>query len=500
VRGGIEAERIEGALVEAARRRKMVLSGDGRLSDLAEFLLDASTPTSTPPASVIDAQAHRLGLIEPVPSFMVFGVGIGDDGTLARSLDELLAGAPGEAGYNRYGVAVVDRSGRGVAAVVVSAACAEIDPVPRRVAPGSMVAVRGRLRSKYEHPKLDITLPSGAVRHIAERSGAEFDFMAPIGEVGVHRVELLADGPYGPKVLANFPVFAGVDEPPMGPVAPPAVVAEPSDERAVAGRLFALLNDARRSAGLSPLAQHGGLGEVAAAHSQDMVGSGFFGHVSPGNGDLLARVRKRGLGFLILAENLGRGSTAEEVNSMLLDSPAHRANALDANYSYVGIGVSISQRGGHPEIVATEEFAGVSKPLDVATAPDELLRIVNDRRSAAGAQRLEPDAFLTEAARSGVTLYFQDPPQPQSQILQKVTSEISRPSAGISSPIAARMRATKSFLLPVISMDHAAKSIDQLFDPTIRYIGIGVARGTRPETGPDTTGVLVVLGWPRNPR
>jgi len=478
----------------------MTLSGDGRLADLAEFLVESATPTSTPPASVIDAQAHRLGLIEPVPSFMIFGVQPADPtAKLASSIDELLAGAPGDTGYNRYGLAVVDRSGRAVAALVVSAACAEIDPVPRRVAPGSNVSVRGRLRAKYEHPKLDITLPNGVVRHVADGAGSDFDFVAPIGEVGVHRVELLADGPYGPKVLANFPVFAGIDEPPLGPVVPAAVGAEPSDEATVVGRLFALLNDARRTAGLAPLAQHGGLAEVAAAHSQDMVGTGFFGHVSPANGDLLARVRKRGLGFLVIAENLGRGSTADEVNAMLLDSPAHRANALDANYAYVGIGVAISQRGGHPEIVATEEFAGVSKPIDLATAPDELLRIVNERRAAAGAPRLEPDAFLSDAARRGVALYFQDPSQPQSQILQRVTTEIARPSAGASSPIALRIRATKSFLLPVISMEHAVKSVDQLLDPAIRYVGIGVARGTRPETGPDTTGVLVVVGWPRNP-
>jgi hypothetical protein len=48
----------------------------------------------------------------------------------------------------------------------------------------------------------------------------------------------------------------------------------------------------------------------------------------------------------------------------------------------------------------------------------------------------------------------------------------------------------------VISLEHATK-IEQLFDPSALYVGIGVARGTRPETGPDTIGVLVVLGWPR---
>jgi uncharacterized protein YkwD len=496
VRGGPDAERIEQALREVARGRGMDLVGDGRLAELAAFIAAAMDPTGSPPASSsVDAYSRHLGLVEPVPLFMVFGQ-VKEAGA-PETLEQMLRGAPKNVGYNRYGVVVVPRFAQRLAVVVLSAAALEMDPVARSAAPGTLLPLRGKLGDRYKHPQLEITLPNGTVKHVADAPGADFGFAAPIAERGVHRVEILADGPYGIEVLANFPVFAGIDEPPVV-IAPPAraVGEQPSDEATVAAKLLALLNDARKAANVPPLKEHAGLAEVARAHSDDMVSAGFFGHVSPVNGDPAARVRRKGLGFVVIAENVGRGSTAEEVNTMLLDSPGHRANALDANLTHVGIGVVIDQRGGHSQIVATEEFGGVSKSIDVATAPDELLRLVNARRSAAGAGKLEVDPVLTEAARAGVTLFFREPFQPQEQIVQNVNNDIVRPVDGRASPVARRMRAAQSFLLPVITLDHATK-IEQLFDPRARFIGIGVAQGMRPETGPGTIGVLVVIGWPR---
>jgi uncharacterized protein YkwD len=496
VRGGPDADRIERALLEVTRARGLDIAGDGRLAELAAFIAAAVDPTGTPPASTaVDAYSRHLGLVEPVPLFMVFGQV--EEAGAPQTLEQMLRGAPKNVGYNRYGIVVAPRFGQRLAVVVLSAAALEMDPVARSAAPGSTLPLHGRLRDRYKHAQLEITLPNGTVKHVADKPGVDFDFAAPIFQQGIHRVEILADGPYGIEVLANFPVFAGVAEPPivLAPASHPAVE-QPSDETAVAARLFALLNDARRAANVPPLKEHTGLAEVARAHSDDMVGAGFFGHVSPVNGDPATRVRRKGLGFVLIAENVGRGSTADEVNTMLLDSPGHRANALDANLTHVGIGVVIDQRGGHAQIVATEEFGGVSKSIDVASAPDDLLRIVNARRTMAGAPKLEVDPVLADAANGGVQLFFREPFQPQEQIVQKVNTDIVRPVDGRASAVARRMRAAQSFLLPVISLEHATK-IDQLFDPRARFVGIGVAQGMRPETGPNTIGVLVVVGWPR---
>jgi uncharacterized protein YkwD len=498
VRGGQDAERIERALLDLTASRRMELAGDGRLAELAIFIAGAVDAAGTPPSSsAVDSYAHHLGLVEPVPLFMVFGPS--KDAAAARqSMEDMLRGVPRNVGYNRYGIAVVPHFSQRLAVVVLSAAGAEMEPIARRTIPGSTLSLRGHLHDRYKHSQVEITLPNGSVRHVADKAGTTFDFAIPIQEKGIYRVELLADGPYGVEVLANFPVFAGIPEPAVDSPSRSASYANvaPGDERAVVAKLVALLNESRKAAGVAALKEHPGLAEVADAHSRDMLESGFFGHVSPTNGDPAARVRRKGLGFVLIAENVGRGSTADEVHTMLLDSPGHRANALDPNLAYVGIGVAIDKQGGHPQIVATEEFGGVSKAVDLAAAPDDLLRKVNARRSASGAARLEIDPVLADAARKGVALYFRDTSQPQEQVVQKVNGEIVRPLGGRGSPVAKRMRAAQSFLLPVISLDHATK-IDQLFDPAARYVGIGVAQGTRPETGPDTIAVLVVLGWPR---
>ena len=58
---------------------------------------------------------------------------------------------------------------------------------------------------------------------------------------------------------------------------------------------------------------------------------------------------------------------------MLLDSPGHRANALDPNLTLVGIGVVVDRRQGQVQVVATEDFGGVAKPIDIRSAPKIVL-------------------------------------------------------------------------------------------------------------------------------
>src|SRR5262249_7807710 len=160
---------------------------------------------------------------------------------------------------------------------------------------------------------------------------------------------------------------------------------------------------------------HSGLAEVAELHSRDMVQSGFFGHDSPTFGDPATRVHRKGLAFVVIAENVGRGSTAEEVNTMLLDSPGHRANALDPNLTHVGIGVVLDTRQGNAEIVATEDFGGVARSIDVGAAPDEVLRAINAERSKAGAGALVVDPLLVKAAARGAARFFAEPAPTQQQ-------------------------------------------------------------------------------------
>jgi uncharacterized protein YkwD len=493
--GGGEGESVERALVEAARGRGMALEADARLVELGRFIVSAFESKGKPPGSAtIDACARRLGLIEPVPLFMIFGKA--EDGSWATSVQGMLANLPRSATYNRQGVAVVSHSGQPLAVAVLSAVSAEIQPIPRRAREGGVVILRGRLRDRHQHPDVEVTRPNGTVTHIGDKPGTDFDFVVPLPTRGVHRVELLAEGPFGVEVLANFPVFAGVDEPKVvTEEALSETEIDPKDARGVESKLLALLNEARIAAGVPALASHNGLAEVAVLHSRDMVESGFFGHDSPTNGDPATRVHKKGLAFVLIAENVGRGSTAREVHNMLLESPGHRANALDPNLTHVGIGVVLDMRHGHPEIVATQEFGGVARPVNLSTAAGEIIRTINAERSKAGVAPLVADPVLVSAARRGAELFFRDPTQSQQQVVASVNESLIKPVNGVA-PIGKRMRAAQSFLSPVISIERAPK-IDRALDPSARYVGVGVAQGARPETGPSAIAIVVVLGWPR---
>src|SRR5262252_8655544 len=91
VRGGPDADRIEQALMEVARQRGMDLTGDGRLAELATFIAAAMDPSGSPPASsAVDAYSRHLGLIEPVPLFMVFGQV--QEAGVPQTLEQMLRG------------------------------------------------------------------------------------------------------------------------------------------------------------------------------------------------------------------------------------------------------------------------------------------------------------------------------------------------------------------------------------------------------------------------
>jgi hypothetical protein len=156
----------------------------------------------------------------------------------------------------------------------------------------------------------------------------------------------------------------------------------------------------------------------------------------------------------------------------------------------------LDTRGGHANILATEEFGGVPKTIDLRPAPAEIIRLINARRSELGARKLEVDSFLTESAQKGAALFFQEPYQTQQQVVEGVNTAIARPPGGRASPVARRIRAAQSFLVPAITLQQAVK-LEPLYDPAARYIGVAVSQGTRPETGPNTIAVLMVVGWPR---
>jgi len=155
---------------------------------------------------------------------------------------------------------------------------------------------------------------------------------------GRYQVEIVASGATGSAVLANFPVYCGVEPPaaaPRGAGVHPAVVTVEEAET----QLLALINRDRKAAGVAPVVADDRLTAIARAHTQDMVDHDFVGHISPRTGGPVDRVHRAGLTPTFISENVGRGYTAEEAEQGFMSSPGHRANIVDPRPRRVGVGI-----------------------------------------------------------------------------------------------------------------------------------------------------------------
>ncbi|OGM59062.1 hypothetical protein A3A75_05345 [Candidatus Woesebacteria bacterium RIFCSPLOWO2_01_FULL_39_10] len=103
--------------------------------------------------------------------------------------------------------------------------------------------------------------------------------------------------------------------------------------------MFKLVNEERKSRGISELTWRSDVVPVARDHAQDMWEREYFGHYSPEGEDAGNRMEKAGVEFMIVGENLALAPTLSTAHQGLMNSEGHRKNILDTEFKRVGIGV-----------------------------------------------------------------------------------------------------------------------------------------------------------------
>jgi uncharacterized protein YkwD len=215
---------------------------------------------------------------------------------------------------------------------------------------------------------------------------------------GAYQVEVLAEGAYGPEVVANFPLYCGVKAPRVLRVEIERVDAG-VDAEAVTRSNFAALNATRERQGLAPLQWDNAAAAVAKGHSEDMLAGNFVGHNSPRTGDVEARFRRAGIVNAVLRENVARGYGPRGIHQSLMMSPGHRANILAPDVTHVGIGSVIgppesdSADAPRPILLTQNFFAKIGE--DLPADPVAALRDRVDRaRKAEGLPAVVWDSAL----------------------------------------------------------------------------------------------------------
>lgn len=106
-----------------------------------------------------------------------------------------------------------------------------------------------------------------------------------------------------------------------------------------------MLNDARSSAGIAPLAVDDDATKKAQAWAVKLAAEQRLSHSNVAAGI--------GGAWQSLGENVASSSTVEGLHRVLMSSPDHRSRLLDAGFTHVGIGIA---RGDNGKLYTVQVF------------------------------------------------------------------------------------------------------------------------------------------------
>jgi uncharacterized protein YkwD len=463
--GGRLAERIAAQVVEALRARGAEPEADGTLAVTAAWFLEETMAGRTHASADGQLVARRRGLAGNLVAMATAGV----EGPQSELWRKSLAQVPINVPVNRYGVRA---SAAGVVAVAFGSVEARLAPIPRHASPGRTLHLTGEIGTRFDHALAYLTGVDGKVQELRQPS-RQVDATFKLAGPGVYQAEVMGDGATGPVVLVNVPIYVGVPEPELGrgPSAGAAAVdAEP--------RLLALLNAARKRAGLGPLAADAELRAVALAHDEDMIRAHFMGHVSPTTGTPEDRIKRAGVHLAAGGENIARAATVDEAHDDLMSSPGHRANMLSPRFTHVGIAVVTDG----DQILATLVFG---RRFDAAAAPftaREAIDAIATLRRSKGLPPVQEDPVLRAAAAAGIKAFAKGGPNAAFAETNAVVAhetakrQASRPAGCVR-------------LFEIVDPDQLGE-LPMVLERRLRKIGVGVA--SRTEKSETLLEVLIV--------
>ncbi len=175
------------------------------------------------------------------------------------------------------------------------------------------------------------------------------------------------------------------------------VMPSAEEDREAEQQLLGLTNQARQQAGIAPLQEDAGLTQAALEHAQAMASQQQLSHQFSGEPSLTDRLAiNTNLHLDRAGENVAYAATVERVQAVLMASPPHRENLLNAGYNLVGIGVI---RVGDT-LYVTQDFGHGLPAYSAQTSADMVAQGVNRLRGQNGLasmQRMDAGAAQSAA-------------------------------------------------------------------------------------------------------
>jgi len=136
--------------------------------------------------------------------------------------------------------------------------------------------------------------------------------------------------------------------PQPSPSSPPSTTASAPSSGASAAEaaVVDIVNEERARAGCPSAQGEAALHDLARGHSADMAARGYFDHTDPDGRTPWDRAEAAGISG-VGGENIAMGAPdARSVMEMWMDSPGHRANILNCDFTRIGVGMHAGSGGG----------------------------------------------------------------------------------------------------------------------------------------------------------
>jgi uncharacterized protein YkwD len=457
------------------------LERDGRLDRAAAVILNVNRADIDVSIQLVRQITWWLGIPEAAPAMRMF---LGpEDAERVDKVASYLAGLSAK-GDNLFGIAAEGIPG-GVRVVVVAAGGqVELEPVPRSVPGGQRIEIAGRVTRPFTGGTLEVTGPDGVAREVetsvkGKRFSAEF---VPDSE-GKWQIEVVGKSSKGPHVLANFPLFVGVE--PEGRIEVVTYELESRDPAELEDLLFKAINASRRASGLEPVTRSRSLDRICRAYSEEMARTGKIDHVSEISGDLPDRLEAGGVEQVTAQENLAKAHSAAESHMGLMQSPGHRANILNPLAGEVGVGVALVEGDVKPSVIVTQVFSVRPEQIDDEQVAEQVLAALDAARKASSAPPIERNRKLDRVARQAAGLCFAGSEKMSAGLAEL---DIDLKKLGFSK-IATPVYFTNS--PSTFGFDADDKhAVDREFSD----VGIAVAQGTHPQYGEGIVCIPMAFG------
>jgi hypothetical protein len=117
-------------------------------------------------------------------------------------------------------------------------------------------------------------------------------------------------------------------------------------------------NDVRKQGNLGALALSDKLSDAAQKKAENMLSVGYWSHDAPDGTTPWQWIEGEGYAYVNAGENLARGfNTIDGIMDAWLDSPSHRANVLNGNYTEVGFAAVNGAMNGEKTTLVVAMYA-----------------------------------------------------------------------------------------------------------------------------------------------